>query len=103
VNSVLIDIVLVGIVAFAARKRVGRQRVVDPAGPARQTGFVPREPPKAGSVAAPTRAATTDQAETSAASPTYLVGGQRAGGRRDSMAETLAMMSGPGICTPRPR
>lgn len=101
-NNLLIDIVLVGIVAFAARKRVGRQRVVDPAGPLRPTSFVPREPPKAVSVAAPTRAAPTDQTETSPASPAYLLSGQRAAGRRDKMAETLAMMSGPGICTPRP-
>ena len=102
-TNVLIDIILVGIVAFVARKRGGSRRVVNPAGPLQPTGFVPREPSKAVSRAAPTVAAPTSQTDIPVASTTYLVSGQRAAGRGDSMAETLAMMAGPGICTPRPR
>lgn len=31
----------------------------------------------------------------------YLLGGRRAGGAGDCMAEVMDMMSGPGLCTPR--
>jgi len=103
VTNVLIDIILVGIVAFAARKRMGGRRVVNPAAPAERTTFVLREPPKAASVEAPICAAATNRTETSVALPAYIVSGRRTGGSGDRMAETLAMMSGPGICTPRQR
>lgn len=98
VTNVLIDIVLLGIVAFAASKRIGRHRAVSPAGP---NSFVSREQPVAVAVEAPTRATAAPRAEAAMTLPAYILGGERAVGSGDSMAETLAMMSGPGICTPR--
>lgn len=98
VTNVLIDILLIGIVAFAASKRIGRQRAPNPAG---QNSFVPRGPPKVTSVDASTPVAPTHRIETATTLPAYILHGDRAGGDGDRMAETLAIMSGPGICTPR--
>jgi hypothetical protein len=103
VTNVLIDIVLVGIVAFVVRKRA-RGRRVTPASPT-PARFVPREPAPALAEAS-TPVTTTSRPETGAASRAYLLGGRPAAGRSDRMAEAMAMMSGPGICTPplrRPR
>jgi hypothetical protein len=120
VAHILIDIVLIGFVAYAATRRKGRPRASTPTARAasrpepgpheavrRAVPETTLTKPTVGkkteaqaAIQAPTFRVPTSRAATPTASSHYLLGAQRTDGRRDRMAETLEMMAGPGICTP---
>jgi hypothetical protein len=109
VTNIVIDMVLIGAVAFFVAKQRGKQRAIIPSnGPEigleqRPEAPARREPPALARAGTTAPATASTQIPAPAGSPHYLLGDRRAGARRDRMAETLAMMSGPGICTPTSR
>jgi hypothetical protein len=109
VTHILIDIVLVGAVAFSAARRIGRRRAITPTSVPEvrpeqgATTSVRREPPETARAKQTESATASIQTPTSPGFPQYLLGARRAGESGDRMAETLEMMSGPGICTPNSR
>ena len=109
VTHILIDVVLVSAVAFLAARRISGRRAITPtsvpeAGPElRPRTSVRRERPETAPAKSTASATASIQTPISVGFPHYLLGGQRAGKRGDRMAETMDMMSGPGICTPNSR
>lgn len=109
VTNIVVDLVLIGAVAFFVTKRSGKQRAIIPTNmpeiglgqrPEASTRREPRDPARAKKTAS---SIAPIQIPATASSPHYLLGGRHADARGDRMAEALAMMSGPGICTPTSR
>jgi hypothetical protein len=109
VTQILIDILLIGVVAYVVTRRKATPRVIAPtpepeARPSDQPEpairRAPPQPVAARKPAAPIAPRAIPAAHTPTTSPHYLLGGPHPGQRRDAMAETLGMMSGPGLCTP---
>ena len=104
VAHILIDIVLIGVIALFTTKKLGKRQAVIPAsvpeGWLEQPGIARREPFEPAHAEPPPPVPAATGLPASADSPSYLLGGRRTGRRSDRMAAALAMMAGPGICTP---
>jgi hypothetical protein len=109
VTHILVDIILVSAVAFWAARQIGRGRAITPTNvpevmpEQRPMTSVPRVRPETARAIKTASAKASIQTPMSVGFPHYLLDGRRAGERGDRMAETLDMMSGPGICTPKIR